>query len=144
MDGICGMRAALSALLAMLLAGGCAAGGLDGLFPAGLPRVEMPFMMPPYEPPALPENAYRGLYGHATCAADVLISPGSTAETVAAIRDVRARAEREGRPLRLRATRPSFATMNSMPCAGQPTEVTPFTVRGQTPLVAGAHAGCLV
>lgn len=74
---------------------------------------------------------------HVTCAADVLIAPDSTAELASAIKNVRARAESEGRPLKMRPARNGFATMSSFACAAQPTLTTPFTVKGQRPLVAG-------
>lgn len=77
------------------------------------------------------------LQEHVTCAADVLIAPASTAELSSAIKSVRARAESEGRPLKMRPARNGFATMSSFACAAQPTLTSPFTVKGKSPLVAG-------
>jgi FAD/FMN-containing dehydrogenase len=67
----------------------------------------------------------------------MLIRPGSTAELSAAIKDIRAKAAAQGRPLKMRATRPGFATMHSMPCASQPSNPSPFLVKGKTPMVVG-------
>eukprot|EP00878_Enallax_costatus_P025086 GHUV01026807.1.p1 GENE.GHUV01026807.1~~GHUV01026807.1.p1 ORF type:complete len:612 (+),score=124.44 GHUV01026807.1:250-2085(+) len=107
------------------------------LFPAGMPRFQNAYKQAQYEAPTVPENAYRGVYGWTTCQTDVLIRPDSTQQLASAIKDVKARAAKEGRPLKMRAARFEFATMNSLPCGRQPTMVTPFTVGGKTPLVVG-------
>lgn len=75
--------------------------------------------------------------GWTTCASDMLIVPESTEQLAAAIKDVRAKAAAQGRPLKMRATRPGFATMHSMPCVAQPSSLSPFLVRDQKPLVVG-------
>lgn len=67
----------------------------------------------------------------------MLIAPESTAELSAAIKDVRRRAEAEGRPLRMRPARNGFATMSSFACTNQPTLATPFKVQGKDPLRVG-------
>lgn len=74
---------------------------------------------------------------HVTCAADMLVSPDNTAELAAAIKDARARAQQQGRPLKMRPARRGFATMASFACAHQPTLTTPFRVKGQEPFVVG-------
>jgi hypothetical protein len=66
-----------------------------------------------------------------------MIAPESTAELSQAIKNVRARAESEGRPLKMRPARNGFATMASFACAHQPTLTTAFKVQDKTPLVAG-------
>jgi hypothetical protein len=75
--------------------------------------------------------------GHTTCSSDELIRPESTEQLAAAIKDLRARAQQQGRPLKMRATRPQFATMHSMPCAQQPTLLSPFEVQGKKPITVG-------
>lgn len=105
--------------------------------PAGGPQFSIPWNGKWYEPAPLPDNHYRGAYEHVTCAADVLISPDSTAELAAGIKNARARAERDDRPLKMRPARRGFATMASFACAHQPTLLTPFTVRGKEPMVVG-------
>lgn len=77
------------------------------------------------------------MQGHTTCFADVLIRPESTEQLSSAIKELRARSVKEGRPLKMRATHPSFATMHSMPCAQQPTLLSPYVVNGKTPIVVG-------
>lgn len=77
------------------------------------------------------------LQGWTTCSSDTLIRPESTDELAAAIKHFRAKAAAQGRPLKMRATRPSFGTMSSMACASQPSNPSPFLVRGQQPLVVG-------
>ncbi|WIA11663.1 hypothetical protein OEZ85_011764 [Tetradesmus obliquus] len=109
-------------------------------FPAGIPRLDNPFLdnlKDPWAEPELPQNAYRGLYGHTTCSTDELVRPESTEQLAAAVKDLRARAQQQGRPLKMRATRPQFATMHSMPCAEQPTLLSPFEVQGKKPIVVG-------
>lgn len=115
---------------------------LDGVnplnpFPAGLDVLpSMPYLYK-YQYPALPDNAYRGVYGWTTCSSDMLIRPESTEQLSSAIKDLRAKAAAQGRPLKMRATRPGFATMHSMPCSAQPSSTSPFLVRGQQPMVVG-------
>jgi hypothetical protein len=75
--------------------------------------------------------------GHTTCSTDELIRAESTEQLAAAIKDSRVRAQQQGRPIKMRATRPKFATMHSMACAQQPTLLTPFEVNGKTPIVVG-------
>lgn len=67
----------------------------------------------------------------------MLIRPTSTEELSAAIKAMRSKARSQDRPLKMRATRPGFATMHSMPCASQPSNPSPFLVRGKTPMVVG-------
>lgn len=77
------------------------------------------------------------MQGWATCQTDILIRPESTQELASAIKDVKSQAAKMGRPLKMRAGRPEYATMNSLPCPRQTTLVTPFTVKGKAPLIVG-------
>lgn len=77
------------------------------------------------------------MQGWATCQTDMLIHPESTEQLAAAIKDVKAQAAKMGRPLKMRAGRPEYGSMTSLPCPYQTTLVTPFTVKGKTPLVVG-------
>jgi hypothetical protein len=74
---------------------------------------------------------------HTTCSTDELIRPESTEQLAAAIKDLRARAQQQGRLLKMRATRPQFATMQSLACAQQPTLLSRFEVSGKAPIVVG-------
>lgn len=74
---------------------------------------------------------------HVTCPTDMLVVPESTEQLASAIKDVRAKAQQQGKPLRMRPARRGFATMSSFACAPQPTLVNPFTVDGKQPLVVG-------
>lgn len=77
------------------------------------------------------------LQGWTTCSSDMLIRPESTDQLASAMKDLRSKAAAQGRPLKMRATRPGFATMHSMPCSAQPSNPNPFLVRGKQPLVVG-------
>lgn len=87
--------------------------------PAGFPGIMFGV---PFNPPPVPANGYRGLYGHTTCTGDEIIRPTSTAELAAAIKDVAARAKKAGRALKMRTAHDSFATMQSFACTHQPSD----------------------
>lgn len=66
-----------------------------------------------------------------------MVRPSSTAELAEAVRSLNAQAASQGRPLKIRATRDQFATMQSFPCSRMPT--LPEAARGtaENPFVAG-------
>ncbi len=86
--------------------------------------------------PSRPPNPTQG---HATCKTEQLVRPTSTAELSDAVKNLVARAAAEGRPLKLRATRDSFASMPSFPCTSQPSDpagASYGSANGRAPLVA--------
>jgi hypothetical protein len=58
---------------------------------------------------------------HTTCQNDEIIRPSSTEELSAAIKEAVAHAAAAGRPLKMRTTHEGFGTIQSFPCAIQPT-----------------------
>lgn len=110
--------------------------------PAGLETGVMMSMLrpqPEYVPPPLPQNAYRGTYGHTTCDTDTeLVIPTSTQELSDAVKALAKRAASEGRPLKVRATRQGFATIPSFTCSEQPSDPANGKPEGpKAPLKAG-------
>lgn len=103
-------------------------------FPEGFPGV---MFGAPYTPAPLPANGYRGLYEHTTCTSDELIRPSTTAELADAIKAVAARAKKEGRALKMRTAHDAFATMQSFPCAIQPSDPQAAQKLEKGPLVVG-------
>lgn len=78
---------------------------------------------------------------HTTCDTDEIIRPTSTAELAEKVKEVAARAAAAGRPLKMRAGKSGFGTIQSFPCPVQPhtpEAVSAFDASNATrPLVVG-------
>jgi hypothetical protein len=95
------------------------------------------YLTPPAPPPHARHPPPTHTQGHTTCTSDELIVPTSTAELAAAIKDVAARAKKAGRPLKMRTAHDAFATMQSFPCAQQPSDPNARVKTATSPLVVG-------